>query len=199
MTLGEKLKMHRIRKGLSQEKAAELVGVSRQAVTKWENDQTVPSSGNLIELAAVYAVSLDELAADKQSGKKTDKKILRTNLTLIAIISQAAFLNAAMRPSQITEDPKLKAIELAVKLIPLAAASVWMSWNLRYEANTAQRQKNTGIELLYCLVQLSAMLFGYYSKLYFVGTALILSAVLLYIFIINPRYMNRRLTRPRKK
>lgn len=37
MTLGEKLKMYRKQKGVSQEKIAELVGVSRQAVTKWES------------------------------------------------------------------------------------------------------------------------------------------------------------------
>ena len=38
MTLGEKLKSYRTNKKISQEKVAELVGVSRQAVTKWEND-----------------------------------------------------------------------------------------------------------------------------------------------------------------
>ena len=44
MTLGEKLKSCRTKKKLSQEKVAELVGVSRQAVTKWENNQTVPKN-----------------------------------------------------------------------------------------------------------------------------------------------------------
>ena len=54
MTLGERLKMYRTQKGLSQEKIAEMLGVSRQAVTKWELGQTTPSSDNLIALANLY-------------------------------------------------------------------------------------------------------------------------------------------------
>ena len=54
MTLGERLKMYRRQKGLSQEKIAEMLGVSRQAVTKWELGQTTPSSDNLIALANLY-------------------------------------------------------------------------------------------------------------------------------------------------
>lgn len=61
MMLNENLKMLRQNKGLSQEKLAEILGVSRQAVTKWESGQTTPSSGNLIALADLYKVSLDEL------------------------------------------------------------------------------------------------------------------------------------------
>ncbi len=98
MTLGEKLKMYRKQKGVSQEKIAELVGVSRQAVTKWESGQTVPSTENLMALASIYGISLDELAADKKAGGADDRKILHTNLTLIAIILQASFLNAAIQP-----------------------------------------------------------------------------------------------------
>ena len=46
MTLGERLKMYRTQKGLSQEKIADMLDVSRQAVTKWEAGQTTPSSNN---------------------------------------------------------------------------------------------------------------------------------------------------------
>lgn len=61
MTLGEKIQYHRKLNKLSQEKIAELIGISRQAVTKWETNQSVPSTENLIKLAAVFHVSLDEL------------------------------------------------------------------------------------------------------------------------------------------
>ena len=71
MTLGEKLKSYRTNKKISQEKVAELVGVSRQAVTKWENDQTVPTSSNLITLASIYGVSVDELVTGKQTDRKS--------------------------------------------------------------------------------------------------------------------------------
>lgn len=199
MTLGEKLKAYRTSKGLSQEKVAELVGVSRQAVTKWENDRTAPSSNNLMELASIYDITLDELLTGKHNEQKHENKILHSNLTLIAIILQAAFLNVAMQPSQLTETTWLRIFDLAFKLVPLLAASVWMAFNLRYEKNPVQYRKNTKIELLYCLVQLALTLFGHYSKLYFIGALLIIAVALFYIFLINPKYMNRSLTRSGKK
>ena len=70
MTLGERLKMYRTQKGLSQEKIAEMPDVSRQAVTKWETGQTTPSSDNLIALANLFDVSLDE-----QIGKNENKMV----------------------------------------------------------------------------------------------------------------------------
>ena len=61
MSLGERLKEQRNKSGFSQEKVAELVGVSRQAVTKWETGQSAPSTANLITLSEIYGVSLGEL------------------------------------------------------------------------------------------------------------------------------------------
>lgn len=51
----------RRKKGLSQEELADLLGVSRQAVSKWERAEASPDTDNLICLAKIYGVSLDEL------------------------------------------------------------------------------------------------------------------------------------------
>lgn len=61
MSLGERIKACRQKAGLSQEKVAELVGVSRQAVTKWEADRSAPSTENLFRLAEVLGTSMDIL------------------------------------------------------------------------------------------------------------------------------------------
>lgn len=61
MTLGERIKEQRKRCGLSQEKVAELVGVSRQAVTKWESGQSAPSTENLFRLAEIFGTTVDLL------------------------------------------------------------------------------------------------------------------------------------------
>ena len=61
MTLGEKIKEQRNKCGFSQEKIAELVGVSRQAATKWESEQSIPCMENLIALAEIFGISLAEL------------------------------------------------------------------------------------------------------------------------------------------
>ncbi len=61
MSLGEKISGLRKSAGLSQEKLAELVGVSRQAVTKWESGSANPDTENLIRLAEIFGCGLDEL------------------------------------------------------------------------------------------------------------------------------------------
>ena len=60
-TLGETLKAHRTSRGFTQEYVAEAVGVSRQAVSKWENGTSDPSTANLMALAKLYGLSVDEL------------------------------------------------------------------------------------------------------------------------------------------
>lgn len=61
MTLGENLRERRRSCGLTQEKVAELVGVSRQAVTKWETGQSLPTAENLIKLAELFGTTLERL------------------------------------------------------------------------------------------------------------------------------------------
>ncbi|MBQ8332774.1 MAG: helix-turn-helix domain-containing protein [Clostridia bacterium] len=60
-TFGEKLRNHRKHLGLSQENVAEKIGVSAQAVSKWENGECLPDCFNLKSLGETYGVSLDIL------------------------------------------------------------------------------------------------------------------------------------------
>lgn len=60
-SLAEKLRENRVRCKMSQEFVAEAVGVSRQAVSKWENGLSDPSTANLIALAKLYGISAEEL------------------------------------------------------------------------------------------------------------------------------------------
>ena len=60
-TLAETLKDHRTRCRMTQEFLAESLGVSRQAVSKWETGDSDPSMSNLVLLAKLYGVPLEEL------------------------------------------------------------------------------------------------------------------------------------------
>lgn len=60
-SLAEVLKENRIRCKMTQEFVAEAIGVSRQAVSKWENGTSDPSTSNLIALANLYGISAEEL------------------------------------------------------------------------------------------------------------------------------------------
>jgi transcriptional regulator with XRE-family HTH domain len=61
LKLAENLKHFRKKSGISQEELAEICQVSRQAIAKWENGESVPTLDNLVFLADYYKVSLDEL------------------------------------------------------------------------------------------------------------------------------------------
>ena len=60
-SLGEVLKDHRTRCSMTQEFVAESLGVSRQAVSKWENGTADPSTSNLLKLAKLFGLSPEEL------------------------------------------------------------------------------------------------------------------------------------------
>lgn len=71
MSLGERIKEQRKSCGMSQEKLAELVGVSRQAVTKWETDQSAPSTEKLFKLAEIFGTSVDLLIKTEERSTAT--------------------------------------------------------------------------------------------------------------------------------
>ena len=61
MTLGNSLSAARKKSGMSQEEVAERLGVSRQTISKWETDETLPDIRQSKILASLYRLSLDEL------------------------------------------------------------------------------------------------------------------------------------------
>lgn len=71
MALGERIKECRQNAGMSQEKVAELVGVSRQAVTKWEVNQSAPNTENLFKLAEIFGTTVDLLLESNEESKQS--------------------------------------------------------------------------------------------------------------------------------
>ena len=65
-SLGEVLKKHRTECRMTQEFVAEAIGVSRQAVSKWESGQSDPSTTNLMALAKLFHVTPEELLKEVQ-------------------------------------------------------------------------------------------------------------------------------------
>lgn len=79
MSLGTSLFQARKRSGLTQENAAEKLGVSRQTISKWETDETLPDIRQSKKLAVLYHVSLDELISFDMDVKEIQDVIDRTN------------------------------------------------------------------------------------------------------------------------
>ena len=66
MTIGKRIALLRKEKGMTQEDLANAMGVSPQAVSKWENDQTCPDISALPKLSKLLGVTVDELLEGKQ-------------------------------------------------------------------------------------------------------------------------------------
>lgn len=69
MKLNEKIYLCRKKAGLSQDALAERLGVSRQAISKWETGESVPDTGKLLPLANALGVSLDWLLSEDGPGE----------------------------------------------------------------------------------------------------------------------------------
>ena len=61
MEIGAKLKDARMRAGMTQEKVAEEIQVTRQTISNWENEKSFPDIVSVIRLSSLYGISLDQL------------------------------------------------------------------------------------------------------------------------------------------
>lgn len=205
MRLSDKIINLRKAKGMTQEELAEHLNVSRQAVSRWESDTVKPDANNILKISKIFGVTTDYLLNDEYESDgdlpkvKESNKILHMNLTKIAIIAQGAFLNAAMKPFEEMQTVEMVTMEFLIKIVPLVASSIWMAYNLRYEKDAVQYKKNVKIEWMYCMIQASIFLFGYYSRMYMISTILLITVMLIYIFKVNPKYMNRQLVKVKNK
>lgn len=79
MTLGQRLYEMRRQKGFSQEQVAEVLGVTRQTVSKWETDQTTPDFDKILPLCELYNISTDELLKGEQQRENAQYNTENSN------------------------------------------------------------------------------------------------------------------------
>lgn len=78
--IANRLQKLRKEKGYSQEQLADLLGISRQAISKWERAEASPDTDNLIELAKLYSVSIDYLVGIKEED---NTKVLDNGIHIV--------------------------------------------------------------------------------------------------------------------
>ena len=84
LEIANRLYEYRKNAGLSQDQLADRIGVSRQAVSKWERGEASPDTDNLIALSEVYNVTLDELIKGKKTESSDNKNKNNTKETYIS-------------------------------------------------------------------------------------------------------------------
>ena len=89
MEIGKKLKDARLHSGLTQEKVAEELNVSRQTISNWENEKSYPDTISVIGLSNLYSISLDDLLkGDEKMMKHLEEStnVVKSNQKLIGAI-----------------------------------------------------------------------------------------------------------------
>ena len=166
MNLADRIQQLRKRKGISQEELADRIGVSRQAVSKWESGQTSPDLEKIVLLSDYFEVSTDYLlkGASSETASSAQVSLVQTQpaqaQTVQAQTVQAQTVQAQIEPAQTGPDqtapvqsvPGAQIFTMAgsaLNLIGLiAAAMIW------YERQTAAATA-AGL-ILICLLYTSA-------------------------------------------
>lgn len=125
MTLGETIRTLRKNAGLSQEALAEKLGVSRQAVSKWENDNGMPETEKLIAMAKLFDTSLDDLIGEEKSAPTSpaaeDSTQTRVDPTAVTLDVARSFLDY--------QSHRLQRVALAALLIIGSSALAFSSFS----------------------------------------------------------------------
>jgi len=99
MEIGKKLKNARLKSGLTQEKVAEGILVSRQTISNWENEKSYPDIISVIKLSDLYNISLDELLkgdAEMIEHLEETTNVVRSNKKLLMAIAVNVLLMILM-------------------------------------------------------------------------------------------------------
>ena len=112
MTIGKRIAALRREKNLKQDDLAQMLEVSPQAVSKWENDQTCPDISLLPKLAKILGVSVDELLSGKQE--------LQPVVTLAPEDQRKDIKDMVLRIVEVSADGDKVRVNLPMALVQLA-------------------------------------------------------------------------------
>lgn len=106
MSIGENIYKYRTQKNLSQEELADILQVSRQSVSKWETDSSVPELSKLHKLCDVFEVSLDELT-QRQTDKQKRSQELNELIKMYGTEEEVAEVLAEEKVNEVKENSQL--------------------------------------------------------------------------------------------
>lgn len=139
MSIADRIQSLRKEKGISQEELAEQVGVSRQAVSKWESEQSSPEVDKIILLSEYFGVTTDFLLKGKETVRREEKKKLDLKVyTIVGTFFNVIGLIAAFT---IWEECR-QSYAVAIGLIWMASGCTWYFLGLASgEAPEADRRR----------------------------------------------------------
>ncbi len=152
MNLNEKLIELRKEKGLSQEKLAELLNVSRQAVSKWETSESQPDLPKLLLLCDVFGVTLDELCGREPAPREAPQAVGgkgRPGLKRICALMLAIGLTAGAAGGILFTKNVLSAAPVQTQTSKPLVEGLTISSFTAYPAENYSYQKKRNITLVF--------------------------------------------------
>ena len=114
MSIGERITELRKEAGLSQGQLASALEVSRQAVSKWENDQTAPDSLRMIRLAEVLDTDIEYLSTGRRTFSRRPPVVINTTETIETIVEKPVIQVVEQVVEKIVEVPVVEYVEKPV-------------------------------------------------------------------------------------
>lgn len=115
MSIGERIISLRKAEGLSQGKLASLLNVSRQAVSKWENDQSAPDTLKLIQLADVLKTDVEYLSTGRVTPQKVEQIVVKIPEIQEKIVEKPVVQYIEKPVVQYVEKPVVHTVEKIVE------------------------------------------------------------------------------------
>lgn len=112
MSLGERITELRNQNNLSQYQLAQAMEVSRQAVSKWENDQSSPDAQNLIRLAEILDTDIEYLTTGRRSFGMRPPVVITATETVEKVVEKPVIVEKVVK--QIVEKPIVEFVEKPV-------------------------------------------------------------------------------------
>lgn len=141
MELAKQIKFYREKNGLSQEKLAEKIYVSRQSISNWENEKSYPDIHNILQLSVLFHVSLDELV-------KGDVDMMKAEVERRKLSNWAKVMFIGMVLMPLSMGPALKFLGLKGLVIPLFFAILMMVSAIQAERLKKKNNVQTYSEIL---------------------------------------------------
>lgn len=114
MSIGERISELRKEQNLSQGQLAEALDVSRQAVSKWENDQSSPDSLNLIRLSEVLDTDIEYLTTGRRTYGRRPPVVIKTTETVEKVVEKPVVQVVEKVVEKIVEKPVVEYVEKPV-------------------------------------------------------------------------------------
>ncbi len=86
MTLGETILSYRKEKQMTQQQCADLIGVTRQTISNWELDETSPNASQLMALASIFDVHVQDLLGETYKEKNNHKDFMKIKQLTMVIV-----------------------------------------------------------------------------------------------------------------